>query len=126
MELRKINCGTRRRPAAGIVGACVLSIAMLAACANIKIRAGRKVDLGQLQQLTVGQSTAGDVRRKLGEPYGSGRSYLPHQNKHVDVWTYYHELGTLKDIRRTFLFVYLDHGVYDGHMWFSSLPDSHR
>ena len=110
----------------GASAAFMLSILMLPACLTIKTRVGRKVDLDHLQQLTVGQSTAADVRGKLGEPYGAGRSYLPYQNKHVDVWTYYYELGTMSDGRRTFLFVYRDRGVYDGHMWFSSLPESHR
>jgi hypothetical protein len=40
--------------------------------------------------------------------------------------TYYYELATLSDSRRAFLFVYLDHGKYDGYMWFSSLPEEHR
>jgi len=108
------------------IAAFVLSTALLAACADMQMVAGGRVDVEQLQQLTVGRSTADEVRSKLGTPVGKGRSYMPYQAKHVDVWTYYYELGTLSDSRRTFLFVYLDRGKYDGHMWFSSLPQEHR
>jgi len=38
------------------------------------------------------------------------------------MWSYYYEEGTLKDARRIFLFVYFDQDMYDGYMWFSSLP----
>ncbi|MHC4450045.1 MAG: hypothetical protein ACYS0E_07875 [Planctomycetota bacterium] len=100
---------------------------LLAACVgDVKLRAGHEVDVEKVQQLRIGQSTSGDVQRLFGKPYGKGRSYLPYQGKKVDVWTYYYELATLSDSRRTFLFVYLDRGRYDGHMWFSSLPEEHR
>jgi hypothetical protein len=38
------------------------------------------------------------------------------------MWSYYYELGTMTDDRRTFLFVHLDYEVFDGYMWMSSLP----
>jgi hypothetical protein len=108
------------------IAAFVLSTVLLAACADMQLQAGRQVGVEQLKQLTVGQSTAEEVQSKLGAPLGKGRSYMPYQAKHVDIWTYYYELGTLEDTRRTFLFVYIDQGKYDGHMWFSSLPEEDR
>ena len=42
------------------------------------------------------------------------------------MWSYYYEVGTLSDDRRTFLFVYFDDGVLDGYMWFSSLPKTRK
>ena len=101
MTTNKTNPGSQRRPVR-TAAVLVLSLLMLAACADIKMRAGRKVDVEQVQQFTLGRSTAGEVRNKLGEPYGKGRAYLPYQQKHVDTWTYYYELGTLSDVRRTF------------------------
>lgn len=102
----------------------VAASAALSACADIKIRAGNEIDLPALQELRIGESTSDDVQAKLGPPFGTGRSYLPFQTKPIDMWSYYYELGTMSDDRRTFLFVYLDDGVFDGYMWMSSLPDS--
>jgi hypothetical protein len=93
---------------------------------DIKIRAGNEIDLPALQEFRIGESTSNDVQAKLGAPFGRGRSYLPFQSKPVDMWSYYYELGTMSDDRRTFLFVYLDDGVFDGYMWMSSLPESHK
>ena len=85
-------------------------------------RAGARPDVAALDGLVVGQSSAAEVRAALGEPYGTGRASLPFQASAGDMWSYYYEEGTLEDDRRTFLFVYLRDGVYDGYMWFSSLP----
>lgn len=39
------------------------------------------------------------------------------------MWSYYYEEGTLKDDRRMFLFVYFTpDNLYEGYLWFSSLP----
>ena len=90
------------------------------------VRAGQRPGIFELQQLTVGESSRADVERYLGEPFGKGASYLPFQKTPRDLWAYYYEEGTLEDDRRTFLFVYLRDQVYDGHMWFSSLPDADK
>jgi len=103
-----------------ILAACMA----LGACVDIKVRAGNEIDLPALQELQIGESTSDDVQATLGTPFGTGRSYLPFQSEHMEMWSYYYELGTMSDDRRTFLFVYMDDGVYDGYMWFSSLPDS--
>lgn len=102
----------------------VVATAAMSACADIKIRAGNEIDLQTLQVLRIGESTSDDVQAKLGAPFGTGRSYLPFQAEPIEMWSYYYELGTMSDDRRTFLFVYLDNGVFDGYMWMSSLPDS--
>ncbi len=94
------------------------------ACVDIKVRAGNEIDLPALQELRIGESTSNDVQTTLGTPYGTGRSFLPFQPEHLEMWSYYYEIGTMSDDRRTFLFVYLDDGVFDGYMWFSSLPET--
>ena len=39
------------------------------------------------------------------------------------MWSYYYEEGTMKDDRRTMLFVYFTpDNLYEGYMWFSSFP----
>ena len=96
----------------------------VAGCVELKVRVGSNFDTATLNQLRLGESTSDDVLALLGQPYGEGRSYLPFQQEHLDMWSYYYEIGTLSDDRRTFLFVYFDDGIYDGHMWFSSLPDT--
>jgi hypothetical protein len=64
------------------------------------------------------------VEQTLGLPGGKGQSQLPFQDTMTDLWTYYYEEGTMQDDRRTFLFVFLNEGVFDGYMWFGSLPDA--
>ena len=96
----------------------------MSACVDIRVRAGHEIDLAALEDLQIGVSTSEQVRTALGAPFGEGRSYLPFQSEQVDMWSYYYEIGTMEDDRRTFLFVYLDNGIYDGHMWFSSLPET--
>lgn len=104
----------------------LLVCAYITGCAELKIRVGTSIDLPALHQLQIGESTSDDVLALLGNPYGEGRSYLPFQAEHLDMWSYYYEIGTMSDDRRTFLFVYFDDEIYDGHMWFSSLPDTLR
>lgn len=82
--------------------------------------------------LRPGESTPAEVVAALGEPSGRGGVMLPVLDKRArESWTYYFEKGYVKDARgggvdvdtrRTFLFVYFDDGVYDGYLWFSSLP----
>lgn len=110
----------------GQLAVILLACSYIAGCAEVKVRAGNSIDIAALDQLRVGESTSDEVTALLGRPYGEGRSYLPFQAEHLDMWSYYYELGTLSDDRRTFLFVYFDDEIYDGHMWFSSLPDTLR
>lgn len=113
---------SRLRPVAK--AAVVVSVAAaMCACVDIRIRAGNEINLPALKELRIGESTSDDVQAKLGAPFGTGRSYLSFQPDPIDMWSYYYELGTLSDDRRTFLFVYLDDGIFDGYMWMSSLPD---
>jgi len=102
----------------------VLSVPLMAGCLDVRVRAGTPVDESLLEQgLVMGQSTMGDVRNLLGEPYGTGASMLPTQDGPRTMWSYYYEEGTLKDDRRKFLFVYFTpDNRYEGYMWFSSLP----
>jgi len=92
-------------------------------CIDMQMRAGNEIDMTALEALELGVSTERDVLALLGEPFGKGRSFLPFQAEPVDAWSYYYELATMSDDRRTFLFVYVDEGIYDGYMWFSSLPE---
>ena len=82
--------------------------------------------------LVPGHSTTADVRTLFGEPNGRGQIYLPVDSEPREVWSYYHERGSIDsraggqigvDMRRMFLFVYFLDGRYDGYMWFSSLRD---
>ena len=110
-------------PVRRILGILVALIAV-SACVDLRVRAGNEINLPALEQLQIGVSTSSDVQEALGLPFGTGRSYLPFQAEQLDMWSYYYELGTMSDDRRTFLFVYLDDGVLDGYMWFSSLPET--
>jgi hypothetical protein len=97
---------------------------LAAGCGNIKVRAGYRPDVAALEQrLVMLQSTKAEVARVLGDPFGQGGSQMPTQPKAHTLWSYYYEEGTLSDDRRMFLFVYFNpDGLYDGYMWFSSLP----
>jgi hypothetical protein len=96
-----------------------------AGCGNIKVRAGNRPDVTALEgRLVMLQSTKADVQLMVGWPFGEGGSQLPTQPKAHTLWSYYYEEGTLSDDRRMFLFVYFNpDGLYDGYMWFSSLPE---
>lgn len=100
------------------------ALSMTGCLSGIQVRTGApvRVDLLGLD-LEISESTAAEVEAALGAPYGIGQSMLPFQDAPRTVWSYYYEEGNLEDARRIFLFVYLDDGIYDGYMWFSSLPD---
>ena len=100
------------------------SFMALGACMSIRVQAGYKIDPLSLQEFHIGQSTPDEVEAILGKPFGRGRSYLPFQPDHLEMWSYYYEVGTKSDDRRTFLFVYFHNDVLDGYMWFSSLPET--
>jgi hypothetical protein len=91
-------------------------------CMNIQMRIGKRVDPASLTQLVVGKSTQGDVVARLGAPTGKGRAMLPIESEPRTLWSYYYEEGDLNDSRRIFLFIFFKGDLYDGYMWFSSLP----
>ena len=122
-----IRSGSIDRAIKRVVVTSLLGLGLfIAGCADIKIRTGQPIDPSGLELLEIGESTAADVSLALGAPFGQGRSFLPFQAEYTDLWSYYYEIGTLADDRRTFLFVFLNDGTYEGHMWFSSLPDAQR
>jgi hypothetical protein len=100
----------------------IIPCLLLMGCVSIQMRSGAPVDQTRLNTLEIGISTESDVLATLGEPFGRGSSMLPFHDSPVDMWSYYYEESTLSESRRKFVFIYLDDGIYDGHMWFSSLP----
>ena len=91
---------------------------------DFQVRAGTRPNIAALEQrLIVGQSSVDDVIAVLGKPNGKGMSSLPSEQASRPMWSYYYEEGSLKDDRRTFLFVFINRDRYDGYLWFSSLPE---
>jgi len=110
------------RPAR-LLAALVMSLA-LPGCMDFQVRAGTRPNIAALEQrLIVGQSSVDDVIAVLGKPNGKGMSSLPSEQASRPMWSYYYEEGSLKDDRRTFLFVFINRDRYDGYLWFSSLPE---
>ncbi len=122
------------------IGRAAMAAVLLIAAAGCSstIEAGRigygKRPVAALLETTLklGVSTKAQVKDALGEPNGPGGIYLPIDEKPREIWSYnYEESGiesgkrgreiALKSVR-TYLFVYFDKGVYDGYMWFSSVP----
>lgn len=105
-----------------------LAAASLTGCGEIKVRAGAPVSPALLESgLSVGQSTAEDVRRVLGEPLGVGRELMPQRGEARTVWSYHFEEGQVSlagsgDTRRIFVWVFLAASRYDGYLWVSSFP----
>ncbi len=128
--------------AAGL--ACLLSL-LVADCGENYYVGTRPVTAALETTLRPGKSTPAEVIAALGKPSGPGGVMLPVLHKRArESWTYYFEEGHVRvkrggysekglftakrgsdldvDSRRIFLFVYFDDGVYDGYLWFSSLP----
>ena len=98
---------------------------LLTGCVNNEI--GRKPDLNALEQsLQIGESTRNDVRRMLGEPFGTGQSIYPGDGQVRETWIYYDARASMKESHRLVLFVYFDHEKFGGYMWWSSLPEESR
>ncbi len=106
---------------------------LLAGCGGENYYVGTRPVTEALETtLQPGKSTPAEVAAVLGEPSGRGGIMLPVLDKQArESWSYYFEKGHIKakqgggldfESRRTFLFVYFDDGVYDGYLWFSSLP----
>jgi len=103
-----------------------LACCLLSGCSSMRYRVGEPLDMPALERLQVGASTAAEITTVLGPPYGTGRAQLPFHPAPREMWTYYYEIGSLVDARRTFLFVFLDEGILDGYTWLSSLPAEMR
>ena len=100
----------------------VAAVLLFGGC-DVQVEAGRQLPLSALDsRLVIGQSTTAEVAAALGPPFGRGRAMFPFHDAPRDSWTYYHERGDMSDGRRTFLWVFFNDGVYDGYIWFSSLP----
>ena len=85
--------------------------------------------------LVIGVSTKARVKEVLGEPRGPGGIYLPIDSRPRESWTYNYEKSSIGKSQpgrlslnsiRTFLFIYFDKDIYDGYMWFSSVPKESR
>lgn len=116
------------RPLATTLPALFLAAASLIGCGEIKVRVGNPVSPALLEsRLKVGESTAADVRRVLGEPAGVGREWLPFHSEPRTVMSYHFEEGQVSlsgsgDSRRIFVWVFVKGTVYDGYLWVSSFP----
>jgi len=102
----------------------MLAVMVISGCIDIRVKAGARPEVTLLEQkLVAGKSTMDDVRAALGAPYGTGSSMLPLHPSPRIMWSYYYEEGNLSDDRRMFLFVYFtEDQLYEGYLWFSSLP----
>jgi len=104
-------------------GALALLFAVAVAGCSIEVATGRVPNVGALETtLKPGESTKNDVLRALGAPVDRSVSALPIEARPRQMWTYYFNRGSLKDVRQMFLFVYFVEDRYDGYLWFSSLP----
>ncbi len=102
-------------------------LAMAVAGCSIEVVAGRVPDVSVLETVVKpGESTRADVMRVLGTPVGRSVSAMPIEAQPREMWTYYYNHGSLKDVRQLFLFVYFVEDRYDGYLWFSSVPEKSR
>lgn len=117
-----------RHPLPALLLALSLATILLAGCGEIKVRAGTPVATSMIEaRLTLGQSTAEEVRQALGEPVGVGREFLPFHDQPRTVWSYYFEEGQVSlssggDSHRVFVWIFLKDARYDGYLWVSSFP----
>jgi hypothetical protein len=96
---------------------------VISGCVNVRIRMGQRPNIDALEKsLRIGESRSNDVISILGEPFGKGRIMLPIDPKPRTMWTYYYGEGDLQDGRAIYLFVHFNEDLYDGYMWFASLP----
>lgn len=105
---------------------CLVALLLLGSmgCGDVRYYVSRPFELDAIEsRLRMKESTREDVLAVLGPPEGKGREMLPISPAPRTMWSYYYEEGTLKDARRTFLFLYFNGDVYDGYFWVSSLPE---
>lgn len=117
-----------RHPRPAVLLAWALATTLLAGCGEIKVRAGTPVATSMIEaRLTLGQSTAEEVRQALGEPVGMGREFLPFHGQPRTVWSYHFEESQVSlsgggDSHRVFVWIFLKDARYDGYLWVSSFP----
>lgn len=103
-------------------------VASVSGCGEVKVRAGSPVEPSLIEsRLTIGKSSAEDVRQVLGTPISVGREFLPFHAKPRTVWSYHFEesqvsLAGIGDSHRIFVWIFLADERYDGHLWVSSFP----
>lgn len=106
--------------------AAILICFSAAACTmRVEVTVGNRPNLELLEtSLRLGESRGADVRAALGEPLGQGKAMLPTvpERGAMTTWSYYYGEGSREDVRAMLLFVFFDHDIYGGYMWFSSLP----
>ncbi|MDP7639418.1 MAG: hypothetical protein QGG73_06845 [Candidatus Hydrogenedentes bacterium] len=97
-------------------------------CVSIPIIAGTHPPVDRLEaSLTIGKSGYGQVLEVLGTPDGQGRALLPMLDSSRSLWNYQFQTGTPDDLKFSLLLVLFDDGgIYDGYLWFSSVPEDIR
>jgi hypothetical protein len=101
----------------------LFTLVVLVSGCDIRTRAGSPPNISALEsKLQMKRSTSSDVLAEVGEPFGKGHAMYPFQPAPREMWSYYYEEGDMKDARRTIVYVFFDRDVYDGYIWFSSLP----
>lgn len=112
-----------------------LLIVFPAACGSgyFQAQVDDRPDINLLEtSLQLGKSRRADVLAALGEPMGRGAAMLPIDPKPnaETMWSYHYEeiqaenpfRHTPSESRGIFLLVFFDGDIYDGYMWYSSLP----
>ncbi len=94
-------------------------------CVAIPIVSGTHPPTDRLESsLVVGKSGFGQVLEVLGPPDGQGRARLPMYDGEQSLWNYQFQTGTPDDIQLAIVLVFFDEdGIYNGYIWFSSVPD---
>ena len=94
----------------------------LAACTQ-SVTFGAKPQTDRLSALVRGRSTAADVLLALGEPRGRGAARFADQSdparRDVLFYEFVQSGGSVVNLKM--LIVFMRDGMYDGHLWFSSV-----
>jgi len=120
-----VSTNDRNPPRRAAWRTCLVALLLLgsAGCGDVRYYVSRPIELDAIEsRLRMKESTRKDVLEVLGPPEGKGREMLPISPAPRTMWSCYYEEGTLKDARRTFLFVYFDGDIFDGYFRVSSLP----
>jgi hypothetical protein len=93
-------------------------LAVTTAC-SINVKSGALPPTEQLQNLTLGVSSAPDVIRILGVPKGRGMGQLSLGMKPRSIWSYEYAERQGRQIYLKMLLVFFEEDRYDGHLWFA-------
>lgn len=93
-------------------------ISFLGGCATT-IKYGSPPRINRLETLKVGGSNKTDVRQSLGEPRGYGAARYSSVPEPREIWFYEYYVSEGSKTALTFLLVFFDKDLYDGHIWFS-------